>query len=817
MAIKKITKAELTKRIQHHLNYTLDDSRDTQNKDAYWKATCLAINEVVVEKLQTTKIRQSEKNVRNVNYLSLEYLMGRMLSNNLHNLGVFEAAESALRELGHELNDLCEQGADLALGNGGLGRLAACFLDSLATLDYAATGYGIHYQHGLFKQSFDACRQIEEPDMWREFGNPWEVCRPEASQNIPVYGHVEHQTQPDGSVKSTWQPKHSFKGVPWDIPIVGYNSDTVNVLRLWESRGVEAFEWETFNDGDYVDAVKRNVKAETISKVLYPKDEHDAGKELRFIQQYFFCACSLRDIIARHTRSHGVDWQAFAKNTAIQLNDTHPTIAIVELMRILIDEHEMPWDESWALCFRVFSYTNHTLLPEALEKWSVRLFERVLPRHLEIVYHINEEFLNKEVNQQWPHDYQMRRKLSIIEEGHERMVRMAHLCVVGSNKVNGVAEIHSKLVKQDLFPEFDQLWPEKLTNVTNGITPRRWLKACNPKLSTLISKHIKGDWAKHLDSLQGLTALADDAKFQKEFMKIKRENKVLLAQEIMQSTGVEVSPDAIFDVQIKRLHEYKRQHLNFLHILFLYNQLLENPDLVMQPRVFIFGAKAAPGYHLAKEIIYAINKVAEKINNDARIQGKLKVVFLPNYRISLAEKIIPAADVSEQISTAGKEASGTGNMKLALNGAVTIGTLDGANIEIAEEVGDDNIFIFGNTVDQVKAIKAEGYNPFTFYETNKTLAKILDWLDSDFFTPGQPYELSAIKHSLLDGGDPYLLLADFQSYCDAQLSLDVAYRDQKRWAKMAIMNTACMGKFNSDRSIQDYVDNIWHLTPCTAK
>ncbi|WP_286262841.1 glycogen/starch/alpha-glucan phosphorylase [Thalassotalea atypica] len=817
MALTKITKAELTKRIKHHLNFTLDDVTDNQNKEAYWKATSLAINDIVVEKLQATKARQQSANARSVNYLSLEYLMGRMLSNNLHNLGVYEAAEAAVRDLGHELSDLCEQGADLALGNGGLGRLAACFLDSLATLDYAATGYGIHYQHGLFKQSFKDCRQVEEPDMWREFGNPWEVCRPDAAQTIALYGHVKHETQADGTVKSIWEPKTHCKGVPWDIPIVGYNSATVNVLRLWEGTATEAFDWDHFSDGNYIHALKDNVRAETVSKVLYPKDEHEAGKELRFIQQYFFCACSLKDIIARHERSQGIDWSAFTDSTAIQLNDTHPTIAIVELMRILLDEYDMAWDESWAICQKVFSYTNHTLLPEALEKWSVRLFEKVLPRHLEIVYRINEDFLNNEVNEKWPHDFQMRRKLSLIEEGHERMVRMAHLCVVSAHKVNGVAEIHSKLVKQDLFPEFDALWPEKLTNVTNGITPRRWLKACNPKLSKLLDKHVNEDWAKDLNNLSQLVALADTPKFQKEFMAIKRENKVELAKEIEQLTGVVVSPDAIFDVQIKRLHEYKRQHLNFLHILALYSRLLENPNLVMQPRVFIFGAKAAPGYHLAKEIIFAINKVAEKINSDQRIQGKLKVVFLPNYRISLAEKIIPGADVSEQISTAGKEASGTGNMKLALNGAVTIGTLDGANIEIAEEVGNENIFIFGNTVEEVKAIKAQGYNPYHFYETNAELKKILDWLDSDFFTPGQPYQLSAIKHSLLDGGDPYLVLADFQSYSDAHQALDIAYRDQSRWARMAILNTACMGKFNSDRSIQDYVENIWHLAPCAEK
>lgn len=802
--------------IEHHLKFTQNELSDTDNSKAYWEATCLAVNDIVVDKLQQTRTRQSEEDLKSVNYLSLEYLMGRLLSNNLHNLGIFEIAQDAVKELGYNLTDLCEEAPDLALGNGGLGRLAACFLDSLATMDYSATGYGIHYQHGLFKQSFKDCRQMEMPDIWRDYGNPWEVCRPESSQHIPLYGHVEHQTQADGTIKSIWHHKTMIKGVAWDVPIVGYNTETVNVLRLWESRADQAFNWHLFNMGDYLHSHHDNVLAETVSKVLYPNDEHDAGKELRFIQQYFFCACSIRDIIARHQKKHGVDWQNFAEKNAIQLNDTHPTIAILELMRTLIDDYEMSWDNAWSLCREVFAYTNHTLLPEALEKWPVKLFEKVLPRHLEILYHINEEFLNKEVQAKWPDNFQMRGKLSIIEEGQDRMVRMAHLCVIASHKVNGVAEIHSQLVKQDLFPEFHALWPTKLTNVTNGITPRRWLKSCNPLLSELLSKHIDGDWAKDLDSLTGIAKLADDETFQSEFMAIKRQNKENLAAEILALTGIKVSADAIFDVQIKRLHEYKRQHLNFLHILALYYRLLQNPDMEMQPRVFIFGAKAAPGYYLAKEIIYAINKVAEKINNDERIKDKLKVVFLPNYRVSLAEKIIPAADVSEQISTAGKEASGTGNMKLALNGAVTIGTLDGANIEIAEEVGSDNIFIFGNTVEQVKEIRQSGYNPFAFYNSNPELKAILDWLDSDFFTPGKPYELSAIKHSLLDGGDPYLVLADYQSYCDAQHKLDFAYRDSKRWAHMAIMNTAMMGKFNSDRSIKDYVNNIWHIMPSTT-
>ncbi|MGB1197416.1 MAG: glycogen/starch/alpha-glucan phosphorylase [Thalassotalea sp.] len=819
--------SELKARIEHHLAHTLGDitmnnkinkqSNDTKN--AYWQATALAVNEIIIEKLNQSKLRQTKSENKSVNYLSLEYLMGRLLSNNLHNLDLYQTTEKVLKSLGFELSDLCEQGADLALGNGGLGRLAACFLDSLATLDYNAMGYGIHYNHGLFKQSFTDGHQVEVPDMWREFGSPWEICRPESTQLIPVYGYIEQITQADGSQTTQWQAGKILKGVPYDIPIVGYNSATVNALRLWECRADNAFNWDKFNQGDYLMALEQQVHAEVVSKVLYPNDEHAAGQELRFIQQYFFCACSIKDIIKRYQTQYGKltpeQSQHFASKVAIQLNDTHPTIAILELMRLLLDEHQFTWQNAWQLARNVFAYTNHTLLPEALEKWSVALFEKVLPRHLTILYRINEEFLNNDVDTMWPNDQQKRAALSMIEEGHERKVRMAHLCVVTAHKVNGVAQVHSDLVKSDLFPEFNQLWPEKLTNVTNGITPRRWLKSCNPLLSTLLNKSVKNDWAKDLNSLSQLSKKADNSVFQQSFMQIKHQNKVALTKEIKALTGVTVSPDAIFDVQIKRLHEYKRQHLNLLHIIALYRRLLADPDMEMHPQVFIFGAKAAPGYKLAKDIILAINKVAEKVNNDTRIQDKLKVVFLPNYRVSLAEKIIPAADVSEQISTAGKEASGTGNMKLALNGAVTIGTLDGANIEIAEEVGNDNIFIFGLTVDEVKALDQIGYNPHQYYHNNEEIKACLDWLDSDYFTPGDTGALSSIKDSLLNGGDPYKVLADFQSYSDAQQALNLAYQDKARWARMAILNTALMGKFNSDRSIEDYVANIWQLTPTT--
>ncbi|MDA8621510.1 glycogen/starch/alpha-glucan family phosphorylase, partial [Psychrosphaera sp.] len=608
-----------------------------------------------------------------------------------------------------------------------------------------------------------------------------------------------------------------IKGVPWDVPVVGYEGTNVNILRLWESRASDFFNWDVFNAGGYHDAHKENVESETVSKVLYPNDETDAGKELRLIQQYFFSACSLKDIINRYQRAHGDDWNKFSAQVAVQLNDTHPAVAIPELMRILVDEYNQDWDYAWKLCRETFSYTNHTLLPEALEKWSVSLFERVLPRHLEIIYEINRRFLNDEVEAKWPGDDAIKTKLSIIEEGHERMVRMGNLSVIGSNKVNGVAEVHSALVKSDLFPEFDALWPEKLTNVTNGVTPRRWLKACNPKLSKLIDATVGDKWPTNLELLRDLDKKAEDAEFQKQFMAIKHENKVELASVIKELTDVEVDPSAIFDIQIKRLHEYKRQHLNLLHIMALYRRLLQNPDYDMHPRVFIFGAKAAPGYKLAKDIIYAINKVADKVNNDERIKGKLKVVFLPNYRVSLAEKMIPAADVSEQISTAGKEASGTGNMKLALNGAITIGTLDGANIEIAEEVGEDNVVIFGLTVDEVKAVNKAGYSPWDYYYANPEIKAVLDWFETDYFTPGKPGELASIKHSLLDGGDPYLCLADFDGYSKAHEQINAKYIDKQGWAKSAILNTAYMGKFNSDRSIQDYVDRIWKLKSYPVK
>jgi starch phosphorylase len=652
---------------------------------------------------------------------------------------------------------------------------------------------------------------VELPDAWIQYGSPWEIIRPQHSQEIPIYGHVETHTDALGKTTGVWSDFRKLIGIPYDIPIPGYGTETVNFLRLWESKAPEEFDFDAFNRGGYEQAVQQKNMAETVSKVLYPNDQTEAGKELRLIQQYFFVACSLRDIIRRFEKDN-TDWETFPDKVAIQLNDTHPAIGVVELMRLLVDEKGLSWPDAWGIVRRTFAYTNHTLMPEALEKWSVGLFRKVLPRHLQIIFEINKSFL-EEVEVKWPGDTEMKRTLSLIEEGHEQMVRMAHLSVVGSHTVNGVAALHTQLLKEHLFPEFDALYPNKFQNKTNGITPRRWLVACNPRLSDLICRNIGHGWERDLDMLRKLEPLADDASFREEFMAVKHANKVRLAGRILDECGVKVDPSALFDVQIKRLHEYKRQHLNLLHILALYRRLLQNPDLDIPPRVFIFAAKAAPGYEMAKRIIKAINAVGSKINSDTRIKDKLKVAFMPNYRVSLAQRIVPAADLSEQISTAGKEASGTGNMKLALNGALTIGTLDGANVEILEEVGEENIFIFGNSVEQVHELLAKGYNPGDYYRANPELAAIIDWLGSDYFTGNESSDILTPLRDNLIYHDPYLCLADFGAYSDAQEKVSAAFQDKARWAKMAVLNTARVGKFSSDRTIREYARDIWKLQP----
>ena len=803
--------AKFKQSILRHLTYTLARDQGSATPRDWWIATASAVREQVLARLLATQAVHNKENVRRLYYLSLEYLMGRLMENNLQNTGLTEAARTALAELGVNLEELTETEFDMGLGNGGLGRLAACFLDSLATLDYPAIGYGIHYEFGLFKQEFVNGNQVEHPDNWMIFGTPWEICRAEYTQEIQLFGRVENVFDDRGGYRPRWVDAKKILGVPYDIPIAGYGTKTVNLLRLWASRSTEEFDLSAFNSGGYVEAVREKAIGETVSKVLYPNDKTENGKELRLIQQYFFVSCSLRDIIRRHFRIAGNTWSNFADKVAVQLNDTHPAVSVAELQRILVDEQQFTWENAWAIVTKTFGYTNHTLLPEALEKWSLPLFNKVLPRHTQIIFEINRRLMET-VEAKWPGDNDKKRICSLVDEGGAKAFRMANLSVVGSHAVNGVAALHTQLLKKDLFPEFDALYPGKFQNKTNGITPRRWLLDCNPELATLLRDTLgNGDWARDLDQLHALEKFADDTAFQQRFMAVKHANKVALAAVIARECGITVSPDALFDVQIKRLHEYKRQHLNLLHILTLYRRLLQNPALDLVPRVFVFAAKAAPGYDLAKNIIRAINTIGKHINEDERIGGKLKVAFLPNYRVSLAEKIIPAADLSEQISTAGKEASGTGNMKLALNGALTIGTLDGANVEIGEEVGDDNIFIFGLTVPEVEALEAKGYSPWDYYHRDEELRAVIDWLGSDFFTPGEHHAFGALHHSLTGGGDHYKCLADYRSYVLAHEKVDRAYRDRTAWAKKAILNTARVGKFSSDRTIHEYAREIWSL------
>ncbi len=797
---------------QNHLKYTLAKDQYSATAHDRFYALAMTVRDRLIERWIQTQQTYYKKNVKRIYYLSMEYLIGRAMGTNVVNLRLDKNVVQAMNELGLDWFQLRDVESDAGLGNGGLGRLAACFLDSMATLELPGYGYGVRYDYGIFRQEIKDGYQLEEPDNWLRYGCPWEMERPEFQFPVHFGGHVVNDYE-GGRMFPRWVAADTVIGIPYDFPIAGYGNNTVNNLRLWTAKAPEEFNLQFFNNGDYVKAYERRTLSENITKVLYPNDLIEQGRELRFKQQYFFVSTSIQDIVRRFKVTNS-DFRAFPDKVAIQLNDTHPAMSVAELMRILLDQERMEWDDAWEATRNTIGYTNHTLMPESLEKWSVRLFEEFLPRHLQIIYEINRRFMRQVVNK-FPGDNDRLARMSLIQEGHERQVRMANLCVVGGHSVNGVAQLHSELLKSSLFRDFYELWPEKFNNKTNGITQRRWLLKCNPGLAALITERIGDGWIKDLYQLRQLAGAVDDNGFKERLRAVKRENKVRLAEYIRQQHGVRIDPDSLFDTQVKRLHEYKRQVLNVLHIIHRYFQLKDNPQLDAQPRTFIFGGKAAPGYYMAKLIIKLINDVAGIVNNDPDVNGKMRMVFLSDYRVSLAERIIPATDLSEQISTAGTEASGTGNMKFALNGALTIGTLDGANIEIREEVGADNFFLFGHTVEEIERMRRENtYNPWDYYNRNPEIKRVLDTIHSAFFDLEQPALFQPIYDSLLNWGDHYFHLADFQSYVETQRKVDETYRDLDRWTRMSVMNIAHMGKFSSDRTIQEYARDIWRLPSC---
>jgi len=793
-----------------HLKYSLAKDRYTATHHDRYLALALAIRDRLIERWIETQQTHHDLRVKRVYYLSLEFMLGRLMGSNVINLGIEGSVREAMSELGLDWEELRDEEVDAGLGNGGLGRLAACFMDSLATMQIPAFGYGIRYDYGIFNQRIEGGCQVEEPDDWLRGGNPWEL--PRLDYRVPVHfgGRVETAHERGRQVPK-WVDSRAVIGVPYDTPIVGYGGSTVLTLRLWSARAAEEFDFQDFNQGDYVAAVESKVSAENITKVLYPNDNVYAGKELRLKQQYFFVACSLHDILRRFKKDSS-DWDELPDKVAIQLNDTHPALAVPEMMRLLVDVEGLDWERAFDLTVRCFGYTNHTLLPEALEKWPVDMIERLLPRHLQIIYEINHRFLG-DVASRYPGDVDRLRRMSIIEEEPIRQVRMAHLCIVGSHSTNGVAALHTELLKRKVVPDFYEFFPDRFNSKTNGITQRRWLLKANPLLAALITEAIGEDWITDLSQLKRLAPLAEDGSFRERFRRVKYQAKIALGDFMRASYGWWADPDTIFDVHVKRIHEYKRQLLNALHIIVLYNRIRANPNVDIFPRTFIFAGKAAPGYHMAKLIIRLVNAIADVVNNDPVVANRLKVFFLPNYRVSLAEKIIPAADVSEQISTAGTEASGTGNMKFMLNGALTLGTLDGANIEIAEEVGRENVFIFGLTAEEVAEL-APSYDPWERYAKDPETREALDLLFSGHFSGGDKGVFEPIRSALLERGDKYMHLADLPAYAEAQRQVEALYRDREAWTRKAILNVAHSGKFSSDRTISEYAREIWNVKPC---
>lgn len=798
----------------YHGNHYAQD-RGCASGHYLYSSLAMTIRNRLFERMNHTRRTYTEAKCKQAYYLSMEFLMGRTMGNAALNLGLDDVVAQAMHDLGLQFEELSELEHDAGLGNGGLGRLAACFIDSCATLQLPVTGYGIRYEYGMFQQGIVDGNQVEMPDHWLRDGNPWELERPEYTRCVKFGGHTEFRKNSQGQMQVHWVDSNDVLAVPYDLPIPGYQNDTVNRLRLWKSAATDEFNLEDFNSGSYTEAVESKNAAENISMVLYPNDSSENGKELRLRQQYFLASASLQDILDYWTTTQSNNFDGFAERNCFQLNDTHPTIAVAELMRLLIDEHGLTWDKAWDITTRTMAYTNHTLLPEALERWSVNMFGRLLPRVLEIVYEINARFLS-EVANHWPGDKQRLARMSIIEEGPEQHVRMAHLAIVGSYSVNGVAELHSQLLQKDLFNDFYQLWPEKFNNKTNGVTQRRWLAWCNPELRQLLNDTIGDKWITQLSELENLTPYATDPAFQEKWRHVKLANKKRLADLVQKSCGMRFDTNAMFDIQVKRIHEYKRQLLNVLHVIHLYDRIKRGDTEGMTKRCVLFGGKAAPGYAMAKDIIKLINNVAKVINNDPAVGDWLKVVFLPNYQVSAMEIICPAADLSEQVSTAGKEASGTGNMKFMMNGAITIGTLDGANIEIREEVGDENFFLFGLTEEEVVAAHA-GYNPRGIIAQDPDLKRVMDLLEGGHFNQYEPNRFDNIINAVTDHNDPWMTIADFRSYVDTQHQAALAYQDIPRWTTMSILNCARSGKFSTDRTMEDYNNEIWKLTKVAPK